>query len=137
MISIYLTVVLFDCYLLLLLLGLLILINPETSKARRFLHYGFLHIPTSSFFLNLSFLYQKQLIWKIVFPIYFWWIRIYKQTDAIFYATKHLLGYIKPDSTVFPNLISGLIVGFTLLNLYWGTLIILKINKVLKLIFIK
>ena len=114
------------------LIGLLILINPEVSQARQYMQFGFMYMPTSTFILNLSLLFPKQIIWKILFSSYFIWIRLIKQTDAIIFAIKYVLGYVVPDTiTIFPNVLAYFMLMFTSLNIYWGTLIILKAKRIL------
>ena len=111
--------------------GGLILINPENSIARQHFQWGFLYFPTSTFFLNMTTLFPKTILWKIIFVLYFPWIRIVCGTPGFIFMMKHILGTQLITNTMFPNIISYVSVFFYVLNLYWGALLFFKVKKLL------
>lgn len=109
--------------------GGLILINPENSIAIEHFQWAFLHQPTSTFFLKLSMLFPKTIIWKIIFAIYFPWIRIVCGIPGFVFMMKYFLGTQIVTNLRLPNIIAGVSVFFYVLNLYWGVLIMLKAKR--------
>lgn len=112
--------------------GYLILINNNTIEVQ-YLQYGFMYIPTSTFFLNMTGIYPEQPIWKPLFALYFIWIRVIMQYSSSMHLIKHIL-WISPFSsnTLYPNIIATLAFFFHMLNLYWSALLVKKAVKMLK-----
>jgi len=109
--------------------GSMILINSDKSIAIQHFQWAFLYQPTSTFFLKLSMLFPKTILWKIIFAIYFPWIRIICGTPGFVFMIKYFLGIQIITDTMFPNIIAGVSVFFYVLNLYWGVLIMLKAKR--------